>query len=169
MPRKTPLRQWVENFNTGYYDEPVFEAQVAAGWYDWFCNDLILGTKTHHIGRILSQIENDYMLDNFYVWFKNHFDEESSDTVYITHLDDALKHMFYIELNIDCPGDDSKYSIKTELPYTEEEVTFFNADSEEEVAYIIDEVSEQLSMLGAAEALTNKRRIRDEKRKKHWK
>lgn len=169
MVRKIPLRQWIENFNTGYYDEPAFDAQVAAGWYDWFCNDLVLGAKTQHIGRVLSQIENDYMLDNFYVWFKNHFDEESSDTVYITHLDDALKYTFYIELNIDSPGDDSKYSIKTELPYTEEEVAIFNADSEEEVAYIINEVAEQLSMPGAAEALANKSRIAYEKWEKHGK
>lgn len=167
MANKIPLRQWVENFNNGYYDESSFDAQIAAGWYDWFCGDLALAAKTKRIGSILAKITNDYLLDNFYVWFKNNFDEPFYDTVHITHLDDEHRDM-HIELNIDRAGDDAPYSITTWLPYVQEEYTFLCADSEEEAAYIIDEAAEQFSMPGAAEALENKSRILYEKRKKYW-
>lgn len=41
------LKEWVRNFKEGKFDSPDREAQIGAGWYDWYCEDdeLIYGTK----------------------------------------------------------------------------------------------------------------------------
>jgi hypothetical protein len=65
------VRQWQENFRKGKYALPNFETQCEAGWYDWFCNDGSLAKKTQRMGKIIEKITNPYILENYYVWFKN--------------------------------------------------------------------------------------------------
>lgn len=71
MENKITIRQWVENFNKGFYLSPDFTTQTSAGWYDWFCKDTSLAAKTRKIGAVLTKITNPFILDNYYVWFKN--------------------------------------------------------------------------------------------------
>ena len=65
------VREWIEKFNHGEFDNEDFETQRAAGWYDWFCSTKTLAKKLKKMGNIIKDIKNDYILDNFRVWFKN--------------------------------------------------------------------------------------------------
>ena len=65
------VKQWQENFGKGKYALPDFHTQCEAGWYDWFCNDSSLASKTKTMGKIISKITNPYILEKCYVWFKN--------------------------------------------------------------------------------------------------
>lgn len=65
------VREWIDKFNHGEFDNEDFKTQCAAGWYDWFCSTKSLAKKLKKMGNIIKDIKNDYILDNFRVWFKN--------------------------------------------------------------------------------------------------
>lgn len=70
---RTTLKEWINNFVSGEYDNNDFKTQVDAGWYDWFCKGSSLANKTKRMGGIIKQIKKGGKvdLDNWYVWFKN--------------------------------------------------------------------------------------------------
>lgn len=68
---KITVREWIEKFNSGEYKGKDFETQVNAGWYDWFCSTSSLAKRLQKMGNIIKNVNNDYILDNYYVWFKN--------------------------------------------------------------------------------------------------
>lgn len=65
------VREWIDKFNHGEFDNEDFKTQCAAEWYDWFCSTKSLAKKLKKMGNIIKDIKNDYILDNFRVWFKN--------------------------------------------------------------------------------------------------
>jgi len=67
------LRDWIDLFNNGKFDDVSKKVQISAGWYDWFCRDESLKNKTKKMGNIIKQIKNGgkVNLDETYVWFKN--------------------------------------------------------------------------------------------------
>lgn len=69
--KEISIREWIENFNGGTFESTDFNTQVQAGWFDWFCRDESLANKTKRMGNIIKKIENEYILDNCYVFFKN--------------------------------------------------------------------------------------------------
>lgn len=71
MEERITLKEWIENFNNGDYKEKDFDTQVKAGWYDWFCKDTSLAGKTNKMGNIIKKINNEYLLNKCYVFFKN--------------------------------------------------------------------------------------------------
>ena len=71
MKNNISIREWIEKFNNGEFDSKDFDTQVNAGWYDWFCKEQSLSNRLKKMGNIIKDIKNDYILDNYYVWFKN--------------------------------------------------------------------------------------------------
>jgi hypothetical protein len=106
------VREWVKRFNDGAYENSDFSTQVEAGWYDWFCEDRELPTNLKHMGNIISKIKNDFLLDNYRVWFKNNcpmvgplyddfrfepLNEGKRDKLYFgVACDDAREHHRYV-------------------------------------------------------------------------
>lgn len=71
VSKEISVREWIRKFNNGDYNDGSFETQVNAGWYDWFCDDDELSERLKKMGNIINKITNDFILDNYYVWFKN--------------------------------------------------------------------------------------------------
>lgn len=104
------LREWIERFNNGDFDEKDYQIQCNAGWYDWFCKDTSLANKTKRMGAIVKKIngEGKVNLDTMYVWFKNNCpldgplyddfrfaDIETGDTLFTTQIDCCWNNMKY--------------------------------------------------------------------------
>lgn len=68
---KITIREWINKFNNGEFDKKDYKTQCNAGWYDWFCSDDALAGRLKKMGNIIKDIKNDYILDNYWVWFKN--------------------------------------------------------------------------------------------------
>ena len=65
------VRQWQEQFKAGTFDSPDIHTQCGAGWYDWFCQDKALAGRLKKIAKVVMGITNPFILDHYYIWFKN--------------------------------------------------------------------------------------------------
>lgn len=65
------VRKWIDKFNNGEFEAKNHKTQCSAGWYDWFCSTNVLPGRLKKMGNIIKDIKNDFILDNFTVWFKN--------------------------------------------------------------------------------------------------
>ena len=73
MPDELSVRQWQEKFRAGAFSTPDRHTQCTAGWYDWFCRDEALAGRLKKIGKVVMGITDPFILDNYYVWFKNNY------------------------------------------------------------------------------------------------
>ena len=71
MDERITVKNWIERFNNGDFENPDHSTQIKAGWYDWFCKDTSLKGKTDKMGRIIKKITNERILNEMYVFFKN--------------------------------------------------------------------------------------------------
>ncbi len=112
MTKKLTLRQWIELFNNGEFDDGSKDTQIFAGWYDWFCRDSSLRNKTKRIGQIIKQFKETGKvdLDNTYVWFKNNFPLNGPlfDDFRITDIND--NSVIYL-IPIQSPWEDAKFVV----------------------------------------------------------
>ena len=65
------VREWQQRYKAGAYDDKARDVQIAAGWYDWFCPDDSLSGRLKKIAPVVMGITEPFILDNYYVWFKN--------------------------------------------------------------------------------------------------
>lgn len=56
------VREWIDKFNHGKFDNEDFKTQCAAGWYNWFCSTKSLAKKLKKMGNIIKDIK--IVLDN---------------------------------------------------------------------------------------------------------
>ena len=73
MERKINIVSWIDAFLAGTFDSADVQTQIKGGWYDWFCKDSSLASKTKKMGNIIKDIKSGGKVDltNWYVWFKN--------------------------------------------------------------------------------------------------
>ncbi len=71
MKEEISVRQWQEKFRAGAFDHKDIYTQCKAGWYDWFCQDHALSGRLKKIAKVVMGITSPFILDNYYVWFKN--------------------------------------------------------------------------------------------------
>jgi hypothetical protein len=64
MPQEEiTVRQWIEKFNAGEYNDKETFVQIEAGWYDWFCRDESLPGKTKRLGNIVKKLKDGGRID----------------------------------------------------------------------------------------------------------
>ena len=112
MKKELTLRQWIELFNNGEFDEDSVQTQIQAGWYDWFCRDTSLKNKTKRMGQIIKQFKETSKvdLDNTYVWFKNNcpLNGPLFDDFRIADIKDSS--VIYT-VSIDSPWEDARFVV----------------------------------------------------------
>ena len=50
MMDRLRLFRWIDEFMEGNFDADDVKTQIKAGWYDWFCKDSSLASKTKKDG-----------------------------------------------------------------------------------------------------------------------
>lgn len=71
MRENISVRQWQTMYRMGTFSDKNRSVQIEAGWYDWFCQDESLAGRLKQIAPAVMGITDPFILDNFYVWFKN--------------------------------------------------------------------------------------------------
>lgn len=115
MPDELSVRQWQEKFRTGAFDSNDLAVQCEAGWHDWFCQDQALARRLKKIGKVVMGITAPFILDNYYVWFKNN--QPLEGPLY----DDARFEPLsgerggkYFAVSLDSPHERKKWALTTE-------------------------------------------------------
>ena len=71
MRENISVRQWQTLYRLGAFRGKDLATQCSAGWYDWFCRDESLAGRLKQIAPAVMGVTDPFILDNFYVWFKN--------------------------------------------------------------------------------------------------
>lgn len=132
MEERITVRQWRENYINGMYNEKDTTTMCDAGWYDWFCSDKALCNRLKKFGAIIKKINNDFILDNYYVWFKNNCPCRGPlyDDMRFEPIDENLRDELYFLVCVDCPWDNKKFGVVTARNNYEKEYEF---DTQKEV------------------------------------
>lgn len=144
------VREWIAKFNNGDFDKKDLDTQCNAGWYDWFCSTDALAGRLKKMGKIIKDIKSDYILDNFYVWFKNNcpcayplyddfrfepLDKNKEDA------DDKVRDRLYFGVQCDHPfGSECLYEVFTARSGYKTE---FKCKNKREVLKVIDQLAEE--------------------------
>ena len=144
MLKQITLREWINRFNKGDYDSMDIETQCEAGWSKWFCRKNELRDKLYKMAEIVKEIKNDFLLDNYYIWFTN--TNVGCYPSYDTFRFDPLKREmrnkmhFGVQCNHPC-GDSSEYIIYTARSGYKDE---FKCSSKEEVLAAIEQLASEI-------------------------
>ena len=135
MLKQITLREWINHFNKGDYYSIDIETQCEAGWSNWFCRENELRDKLYKMAEIVKEIKNDFILDNYYVWFTN-------TNIGFDPLKREMRNKMYFGVQCDHPcGDSSEYTIYTARSGYKDE---FKCNSEEEVLAAIEQLASEI-------------------------
>jgi hypothetical protein len=67
------VRQFIQNYEKGKYDDPSVDTMIDAGWYDWFCEDCELKPWLDAMFPKVKQISQSPKIDidKMFIFFKN--------------------------------------------------------------------------------------------------
>ena len=115
MTDELSVRQWQEQFRAGAFNAGDIYTQCRAGWYDWFCQDEALAGRLKKIARVVMGITDPFILDNYYVWFKNNcpLDGPLYDDARFEPLSGERGGKYFV-ISLDSPHERMKWALTTE-------------------------------------------------------
>ena len=115
MPNELSVRQWQEEFRAGAFNAQDLYTQCRAGWYDWFCQDHALAGRLKEIGEVVMGVTDPFILDNYYVWFKNNCPlvGDLYDDVRFEPLSGKRDGKYFV-ISLDSPHETSRLALYTE-------------------------------------------------------
>lgn len=128
------VRQWIEKYKNGEFDNSNFETQLEAGWYDWFCDQNELSERLKKMAEIVLQVTNKELLDNYHLRFYNNYPISYPLYDEIVFMPNK-NYLRSLAIDIDCPYSTEKYFIRdwtirtkaeSHFNTTEELVNFLN-------------------------------------------
>lgn len=115
MTDELSVCQWQEQFRAGAFNAGDIYTQCRAGWYDWFCQDEALAGRLKKIARVVMGITDPFILDNYYVWFKNNcpLDGPLYDDARFEPLSGKRGGKYFV-ISLDSPHERMKWALATE-------------------------------------------------------
>ena len=107
---KITVREWLNNYKNGEYNNGDRNTMCKAGWWDWFCSDEALLGRLHKIASVIKNVakDNDFILDNYSVRFKNccPLCYPLYDVINFVPMNEELmqSHRFFISIDDKCKG-----------------------------------------------------------------
>ena len=149
------VRQWQKLFRSGAFRDRSREAQIRAGWYDWFCGDVALAGRLKQIGKVVMRITEPAILDNYYVWFKNNcpLDGPLYDDVRFEPLEGDRCGRYFV-VSQDCPYEKQKWTLYTE--WSGFETPEFSCDKVREMAKYLNSQGKYLAQAMQLSAVVKK-------------
>ena len=136
MRENISVRQWQGLYRLGAFDGKDRAAQCEAGWYDWFCRDESLAGRLKKIAPVVMGITDPFILDNFYVWFKNNcpLNGPLYDDVRFEPLTGERDGKYFLVIK-DSPHENAKWVLYTER-YGFQEPEFQCANVRDMIRYV---------------------------------
>ncbi len=130
------VRQWQARFRSGDFNSRDLSVQCEAGWFDWFCRNDALAGRLKKLSKIVLGIKAPFILDNYYVWFKNNCPMAGPlyDDVRFEPLSGEREGKYFVVI-LDCPHELAKWALYTER-YGYDAPEFFNGNVRNMVQYI---------------------------------
>lgn len=115
MTDELSVRQWQEQFQAGAFNAKDRNTQCAAGWDDGSCRGGALAGRLKKIARVVMGITDPFILDNYYVWFRNNssYAVESYDDARFEPLTGERNGRYFLVV-LDSPYENSKWVLYTE-------------------------------------------------------
>ena len=136
MRDNVSVRQWQALYRAGAFSSKDRTVQIEAGWYDWFCRDESLAGRLKQIAPAVMGITDPFILDNFYVWFKNNcpLNGPLYDDVRFEPLSGERDGKYFLVIK-DSPHENAKWVLYTER-YGFQEPEFQCANVRDMVRYL---------------------------------
>ena len=136
MTDNISVREWQKKYRNGDFESKSRSVQCEAGWYDWFCRDDALAGRLKRISGVVMGITDPFILDNYYVWFKNNCPLSGSlyDDVRFDPLTGERDGKYFL-VTLDSPYEDKRWALYTER-YGYNEAEFICSNVREMTGYI---------------------------------
>lgn len=126
VTRGVTLREFCRRYRAGKFNSKSRAVQIEAGWSSWICSTPDLLRRLKKLWRILKGINSDFILDNYRVWFRNHYtaDGYMYDDIRFEPIDEDKHDDWYFYISVGDTQWEHQYTVITARNDFDAEVSF---------------------------------------------